>query len=89
VRERPSAYILRHVYSTTYPLELAPDAMALHQVLEMVQAERTLLFSGGYPDWDHGDPFAMLDDLPEAIRPRVMAENALAVFGERLLAPNH
>ena len=25
VKERPSAYILRHFYSTTYPLEAAPD----------------------------------------------------------------
>jgi hypothetical protein len=67
---------------------LPPDPAALHQVLEMVQGERTLLFAGGYPDWDFGDPFGMVDELPEAMRSRVMAENALAVYGERLLAPN-
>jgi predicted TIM-barrel fold metal-dependent hydrolase len=88
VREKPSAYILRHVYSTTYPLELAPDPTALSQVLEMIQAERTLLFSGGYPNWDFGDPFEMVNDIPEELRPRVMAENAVAVYGERLLAPH-
>ncbi len=88
VKERPSTSILRHVYSTTYPLEMPPDAEALHQVLEMVEGERTLMFSGGYPDWDYGDPFAMVDDLPEGMRSRVMAENALAVYGERLLGAN-
>jgi hypothetical protein len=54
----------------------------------MVQAERTLLFAGGYPDGEFGDPFEMVRDLPEALRPRVMAENAVAVYGERLLAAN-
>jgi predicted TIM-barrel fold metal-dependent hydrolase len=88
VKERPSAYVLRHVLSTTYPLEAAPEPRFLHQVLEMVQAERTLLFAGNYPDWDHGDPWEMLADLPQALRRRVMVENALAVYGERLLAPN-
>jgi predicted TIM-barrel fold metal-dependent hydrolase len=88
VTERPSAYIRRHVFSTTYPLEMLPDPAALQRVLEMVEAERTLLFSSGYPDWDFGDPFAMVDELPEELRSRVMVENALTVYGERLLAPN-
>jgi predicted TIM-barrel fold metal-dependent hydrolase len=88
VKERPSAYILRHFVSTTYPLEAAPTPRVLHQVLEMVQAERTLLFAGSYPDWDFGDPWEMLRDVPEALRRRIMVENALTVYGERLLAPN-
>ena len=49
VKEPPSAYILRHFYSTTYPLEAAPNPDALEQVLEMVEGERTLLFAGNYP----------------------------------------
>src|SRR5215207_3064409 len=54
VKERPSAYILRHVHSTTYPLEAPPNANALEQVLEMVEAHRTLLFASKIPDWDFG-----------------------------------
>jgi hypothetical protein len=30
----------------------------------------------------------MVDELPEELRSRVMVENALTVYGERLLAPN-
>ena len=86
VKRPPSSYILGHFYSTTYPLEAAPRPEYLQQVLEMVEGERTLLFASGYPDWAYGDPFAMLDPIPDGIRPRVMAENALAVYGERLLA---
>jgi predicted TIM-barrel fold metal-dependent hydrolase len=88
VKRPPSAYVLEHFYSTTYPLEAAPDPAYLHQVLDMIEGERTLLFSSSYPDWEYGDPFAMVGDLPEAIRRRVLVENALAVYGERLLAPN-
>jgi predicted TIM-barrel fold metal-dependent hydrolase len=88
VKERPSAYILRHFVSTTYPLEAAPEPRFLHQVLEMIEAERTLMFGGGFPDWAHGDPFDQLRDIPEALRRPLMVDTALAVYGERLLAPN-
>ena len=87
VKEPPSAYILRHFYSSTYPLEAAP-AEHLAQVLEMIEADRTLLFSSNYPDWGLGDPFAMVETIPEALKRRVMVDNALDVYGERLLAPN-
>jgi hypothetical protein len=73
---------------TSYPLEAARDPDHLRRRLEMVQAERTLLFAGNYPNWEYGDPFAMVAELPAARRGRVMVDSALAVYGERLLAPN-
>jgi predicted TIM-barrel fold metal-dependent hydrolase len=84
----PSSYILEHFSSTTYPLEALPDPQYLRQILEMVEAERTLLFSSNYPHWEYGDPFDMIRDIPDAMRRRVLVENALAVYGERLLVPN-
>jgi uncharacterized protein len=84
VKQRPSAYILKHFYHTSYPLELTShDELA--EILEMVEAERTLLFSGNYPNWELGDPFAMIEGIPTALRRRVLVENALAVYGARLL----
>ena len=87
VKRPPSEYILRHFYSTTYPLEEG-SAEDLARVLEMVEGERTLLFSGNYPNWELGDPFAMIDAIPAALRRRVLVDNALAVYGERLLRPH-
>jgi predicted TIM-barrel fold metal-dependent hydrolase len=87
LRKPPSAYIREHFRSTTYPLEKL-DARDLGDLVGMVHADETLLFSGNYPNWEYGDPFEMLDELPAAIRPRVLAENALALYGDRLLAPN-
>ena len=88
VKRPPSSYILEHFYSTTYPLEAAPDPTYLHQVLDMIDAEHRLLFSSNYPNWELGDPFEMVRDVPEALKRRVMVDNALAVYGERLLMPN-
>lgn len=84
VQEPPSASILRHFYSATYPLEAAPDPADLGRVLEMIEAERTLLFSSNYPYWLYGDPFAMVAAIPAPLRRRVMVENALALYGDRL-----
>jgi uncharacterized protein len=84
VKERPSAYILRHFYHSNYPLELSSQEQ-LGEVLEMIEGQRTLLFSSNYPNWELGDPFEMIDGLAAALRRRVLVENALAVYGERLL----
>jgi uncharacterized protein len=87
VKQPPSRYILDHFYLTSYPLEAAPRPEYLHRVLDMIDGERTLLFSSNYPDWALGDPFDMIRDLPERMRQRVMFENAVSVYGDRLLAP--
>jgi len=82
----PSADILEHFSSTTYPLEAVPSPTYLQQALEMMDGRRTLLFAGNYPNWEYGDPFAMLQDIPQHLHRRILSENALAVYGERILA---
>jgi predicted TIM-barrel fold metal-dependent hydrolase len=62
------------------------DATQVGQVMEMIEAERTLLFSSNYPNWLFGDPFAMVADIPAPLQRRVMVDNALALYGDRLLA---
>lgn len=88
VQQAPSTYILKHFYSTTYPLEAAPDPAYLAQVLEMMDGEHRLLFSSNYPNWEYGDPFDMIRDVPDHMRRRVLVDNALDLYGERLLMPN-
>ena len=88
VKRPPSSYILDHFFSTTYPLEATPDPKHLPGILDIIQAERTLLFSSNYPNWEYGDPFDMVRDVPDGLRRRVLVDNALAVYGDRLLRPN-
>lgn len=85
VKEKPSAYILRHFYHTTYPLE-ASSRDDLAAVLDMVEGARTLLFSSNYPNLELGDPFEMIANLPDRVRERVLVQNALDLYGDRLLA---
>ena len=87
LRRPPSEYIVEHFRSTTYPLEKL-DPADLRDLLAMVRAEQTLLFSSNYPSWEYGDPFEMIADLPDQIRRQVLVDNALALYGDRLLAPN-
>jgi predicted TIM-barrel fold metal-dependent hydrolase len=87
LRRPPSEAILGHFYSTTYPLEKLP-AQDLAALCDIVHADRTLLFSSNYPSWEYGDPFAMAEELPAAIQRRVLVDNALALYGDRLLAKN-
>ena len=68
--------------TSTVPREPRPTLLA------MVRAEQTLLFSSNYPSWEYGDPFEMIADLPDQIRRQVLVDNALALYGDRLLAPN-
>jgi predicted TIM-barrel fold metal-dependent hydrolase len=88
VKRPPSSYVLGHFYSTTYPLEAAPDPRYLHEVLDMISGDQRLLFASNYPNWELGDPFEMIRDVPESMRQRVMVDNAVALYGPRLLAPN-
>ncbi len=85
VTRPPSEYITKHFYHATYPLEATREPGDIGATLEMIGGDRTLLFSGNYPDWELGDPFAMLDAVPGSLRRRVTVENALALYGERLL----
>jgi predicted TIM-barrel fold metal-dependent hydrolase len=88
LRKLPSEYIFEHFYLTTYPLEDLPGEHALERVLDMIHGDRTVLFSSNYPFQEFGDPVEMLSGMPERYRRRVMVENALDLYGERLLAPN-
>ena len=87
LRHPPHHYIVENFRSTTYPLEKLP-AQDLRDILSMVHADRTLLFAGNYPSWQFGDPFEMVDEIPADVRGRVMGDNALELYGPRLLTPN-
>jgi predicted TIM-barrel fold metal-dependent hydrolase len=88
VKEPPSHYLRRHLWSTLYPLEEARQPAQLERMLRLVDAEHRLLFATNYPHWEYGDPFEQLSLLPSNLHQRVLADNALALYGKRLLAAN-
>jgi predicted TIM-barrel fold metal-dependent hydrolase len=84
VKRLPSEYIADHVRFTTQPLPEPKRRHHLEVLLEIAQAERTLMFSSDYPHWDFDDPRHSLTALPAAIRQRVSVDNAVETYGSRL-----
>lgn len=84
VKRLPSEYIVDHVRFTTQPFLEPRKPEHLHAMLDMVAAERTLLFSSDYPHWDFDDPTRALKLLPEPMRERIRGANAVELYGDRL-----
>lgn len=84
VTRPPSQYILDRVRFTTQPFIEPPRRGQVGEMLEMISAGRTLLFSSDFPHWDEDDPKAVIADIPERMRQPILVDNALALFGERM-----
>ncbi|MCA1725126.1 MAG: amidohydrolase family protein [Thermomicrobia bacterium] len=81
----PSEYILDHCYWSTQPIEEPDNAAHLQQMLAMMHAERTVVFASDYPHWDFDNPLTAFKFFPPALKRRIFVENALALYGPRLL----
>jgi predicted TIM-barrel fold metal-dependent hydrolase len=82
LRQRPSRYVAENIRFTSQPLDEPGDVRQLWEVLEMVDAAHTLMFSSDYPHWDNDDPRLILDTrLPKHLRHRVAYGTALECFG--------
>jgi predicted TIM-barrel fold metal-dependent hydrolase len=90
VRRAPSDYIHDHVRLTLQPMEEAGPAQ-FAKLLEMLAADRTLLFSSDYPHWDRVDMAELAARFPERCRAAVLRESALGTFGDRIrpVVPAH
>jgi predicted TIM-barrel fold metal-dependent hydrolase len=84
VREKPSAYVRRHLRMTTSPT-LIPGrvpARELTQLAEMLDAGHMLMYSSDYPH-DHGSDAldGLFAVLSEQDREAILTRNAAAFFG--------
>jgi predicted TIM-barrel fold metal-dependent hydrolase len=89
LKRLPSEYILDHCYFSTQPIEEAENDEHLLQLLDMLNAERTVNFASDYPHWDFDNPLAALNFIPvhrKELKRRIFVDNALAMYGPRLLA---
>ncbi len=80
VTKPPSEYIKEHIRVGSQPLE-APSQQHLHQTLEMMSAEKMMLFATDYPHWDFDDPNYVMRKLPEHMRKAIAYENARELYG--------
>ena len=88
LKRLPSEYILEHCRFTTQPIAEPKRHEHLLQIFDMVEAERTLLFSSDFPHWDFDNPQQAFKRVPLDLRRRIFVENAIDLYGSRLLAPS-
>jgi uncharacterized protein len=80
VKVKPSETLLDHIRFTSQPIEEPEKPAYLDAVLEMIHADRTLIFSTDYPHWDNDFPGHTLQGIPAALRRRIFYENAAELF---------
>ena len=79
VTKPPSEYIVEHIRVGSQPLE-APSKEHLHQTLEMMQADKMMLFATDYPHWDFDDPNYVMRKLPAHMREAIAYKNARELY---------
>ena len=77
----PSEYLREQVRFTTQPIEEPDDPRHLRQILDMVHAEETVMFSSDFPHWDNDSPEHGIPPLSEDLRRAIMYENAQELYG--------
>ena len=86
LKKRPSEYILDNCYFSTQPIEEPDNAAHLLQMLAMMRAEKTVVFASDYPHWDFDNPLTAFKFFPADLKRRIFVDNALDMYGPRLLA---
>lgn len=77
----PSEYVTEHVRLTTQPLEEPGRPEHLEQILGMMDAAHTVMFSSDYPHWDNDNPQLLFRRLDPALRARIMGGTAAELYG--------
>lgn len=76
IKRLPSEVIFEHVRFTSQPVEETEKPEHFLQLLEIIHAEKTLLFSSDYPHWDNDSPLHALPKLPAELEERIFWKNA-------------
>lgn len=84
VKRPPSEYVLDHVWCTSQPFIEPAKKEHVKQILDMVRADRTMLFSSDYPHWDFDDPQRALAAMAPELRRQIMVDGPLEVYGDRI-----
>ena len=66
---------------TSQPIEEPPTDGQFLNLLEAMDAGRTLLFSSDYPHRDFDNPVEAFRVVPEGLKRRIFFENAAELYG--------
>ncbi|MCF6470628.1 amidohydrolase [Nonomuraea sp. MG754425] len=80
VKRKPSEYVYDHIFFSTQPLDYPEDKLELTRSLELMRADKLLLFSSDYPHWTYDDPTWVLKHIPEDMRDAIMFKNGIELY---------
>lgn len=81
LKKRPSEYIRENVWFTTQQIEEPEKPEHLPQLLDMIHADETLVFSSDYPHWDNDNPKSIFRGIDDDMRRHIFSENARQIYG--------
>ncbi len=89
LKELPSEYLKRQMYYTTQPIEEPGRPRDLIETYRQIHGETQIMFSSDYPHWDFDNPYLILPgQASAALKRRILRDNALALYGPRLVPSN-
>lgn len=77
LKRLPSEYFREHIRVGSQPMHEPERLEQLHQMLEMLHAEETLIFCSDFPHFDWNDPTTTFPKLSEPMQHQIFAGNAL------------
>ncbi len=80
LKRLPSEYFREHIRVGSQPLHEPERPEQLHQMLEMLHADETLIYCSDFPHFDWNDPVATFPKLSEHMHQRIFADNALEML---------
>ena len=81
LKRLPSEYFREHIRIGSQPMHEPEKPEQMHQMLEMLHAEETLIYCSDFPHFDWNDPVTVFPKLPENLHQRIFADNALEMLG--------
>ena len=81
LHKAPSEYVFEHIRMTSQPMEEPEKPEFMNYILEMIHAEKTLIFSTDYPHWDNDFPKQTFTKVSEELKQRIFYDNAAELFG--------
>ena len=83
VKERPSAYVHRHVRLSTAPAHLPADPAVLARLPDLMPVAELLMYASDHPHRHGGGIEPLLELLDEAGRAAILGGNAARLYGLR------
>ena len=81
LKRLPSEYIKEHIRLTTQPIEEPERPGEFLQILQMIDAKKTIMYSSDYPHWDFDNPKVVLPPMPRELKARILAGTAAELYG--------